>query len=121
MTARSIASAHLIGGVGVQTRGWLIQEKHTWLGHQGDANVDTLALTTCVRRISVTNGDESRYAAKQRRRAESKRMPITSHCDLARASILLQYLNLVHVMRPGLRLPEQRAGKCCVEKLNLKQ
>ena len=33
VTARSIASAHLIGGVGVQTRGWLIQEKHTWLGH----------------------------------------------------------------------------------------
>lgn len=59
MTARSIASAHLIGGVGVQTRGWLIQEKHTWLGHQGNANVDTLTLTTCMRRNSVTRDDES--------------------------------------------------------------
>ena len=59
MTARFIASAHLVGSVRVQTRGWLIQEKHTWLGHQGDANVDTLTLTTCVRRNSVMRGNKS--------------------------------------------------------------
>lgn len=41
--------AHLIRGVGVKAGSWLIQEKHTGLGHQGNANVHTLALTTCTK------------------------------------------------------------------------
>ena len=78
---------HFIGSVGIQSRGWLIEEQHPWIGDQGNANVHTLGLNTILYMKSLFLEREAVHLATR----DPSRKGIADLGELAR--LQRQFLN----------------------------